>query len=38
MEAIKYSIIEKNKKVVKIPKLYGRIRAVEEVREKVFGE
>lgn len=31
MEAIKYSIIEKNKKVVKIPKLYGRIRTGKKV-------
>lgn len=32
MEAIKYSIIAKNKKVVKIPKLYGRIRAGKRER------
>lgn len=32
MEKITYSIIEKNKKVVKIPKLYGRIRAGKRER------
>lgn len=32
MDKIKYSIIEKNKKVVKIPKLYGRIRAGKRER------
>lgn len=32
MDKIKYSIIAKNKKVVKIPKLYGRIRAGKRER------
>lgn len=32
MDKITYSIIEKNKKVVKIPKLYGRIRAGKRER------